>query len=56
MTTLIWIRLAVAAIGFVVWAYGYRVDDPMVRWIGIAFLAVAVLLRFVPSKRTPPPA
>jgi hypothetical protein len=36
-----------------VWAYGYRVDDPPIRWVGIAFLGVAVLLRFWGRRRPP---
>ena len=41
------IKVAVAAIGICVWAYGFRIESPRVRWIGIAFLAAAVALRLV---------
>jgi hypothetical protein len=51
-----WIRLGVAAIGLLVWVYGYQADDTTVRWVGIALLAVAVLLRFVAPRRRPPEA
>lgn len=54
MTTLTWVRFAVVVAGILVWAYGYRADDAMIRWVGIALLAVAVLLRFWPGR--PPPA
>jgi hypothetical protein len=47
-------KLALAAIGLVVWGYGYRVDDPALRWVGIAFLAAAVLLRFWRGRPRPP--
>ena len=47
-------RLAIAAVGVVVWAYGYQSDNNTVRWVGIALLAVAVLMRFAP-RRTPNP-
>ena len=40
------IQLALAAIGFVVWAYGARSDDTRLQWIGIAFFALATALRF----------
>jgi hypothetical protein len=53
MISMTWARFALAVVGILVWGYGYRVDDPMIRWIGIAFLAVAVLLRFVPRRRPP---
>jgi hypothetical protein len=49
-----WARFVLAAIGLLVWMYGYRVDDPAVRWAGIATLAVAVLLRFATRRRPPP--
>jgi hypothetical protein len=54
MTTLTWVRFLVAAAGLVVWGYGYRVDDATIRWAGIAFLAVAVLLRFWVRRPRPP--
>jgi hypothetical protein len=54
MTTLTWVRFVLAAIGMIVWAYGFRVDDATIRWVGIALLAVAVLLRFAPHRARPP--
>jgi hypothetical protein len=44
------IRLALALIGVLVWGYGTRVDDSDLRWMGIALLAAAVALRFVPKR------
>jgi len=32
--------------GLVVWGYGERIDDPRLRYIGIALFATATLLRF----------
>ncbi len=43
-------RTLLAAVGVVVWGYGYRVDDPQVRLAAIGILAVALLLRFVPKR------
>ena len=43
-------KLAFALVGIAVFAYGARVDDRIVRWVGIAFVVVAFLLRF--AKRT----
>lgn len=40
-------RITVAVAGMVVWAYGAREDLPAARWIGIALIAAALLLRFV---------
>lgn len=42
-----WVKLALATVGIITWAYGVREDDHRVRWLGIAFLAVAFLLRFL---------
>jgi hypothetical protein len=53
MTTLTWVRFAIGVVGILVWAYGYRVDDATIRWMGIALLAVAVLLRFWTRRRQP---
>jgi hypothetical protein len=54
MMTVTWVRFVVAASGLVVWGYGYRVDDANIRWVGIALLAVSVLLRFWPRRPRPP--
>jgi hypothetical protein len=43
-------RTVLAAIGVVVWGYGYRVDDARVRLAAMGILAVALLLRFVPRR------
>jgi hypothetical protein len=39
-------QLAFLFMGLIVWGYGQRVDDPSLRLIGIAFFALATLLRF----------
>jgi len=44
------LKLAIALVGLIVWGYGQRVEDALLRWIGIAFLAVAVILRFLPRR------
>jgi hypothetical protein len=54
MTTLSWVRFAVAVIGLVVWGYGYRVDDPTIRWVGIGLLALVLFLRFWARRPHPP--
>lgn len=53
MTALPWIKILLAVAGITVWAFGYRQDDATLRWVGIALLAVAALLRFYrPRPRT----
>jgi len=42
--------LGVAGIAIV--GYGIRADAPAIRWVGIAVLAAAALMRFV-KRRTP---
>ena len=45
-------QFAFVVMGMIVWAYGHRVDDPTVRLVGIAFFAVAFVLRFFRSSDT----
>lgn len=40
-------KVALATIGLVVWGYGFRVDSAEIRWVGIAFLAGAVVMRLM---------
>ena len=53
MTPLIQLRLALTLIGVVLFGYGVRTDDLRLRWMGIAFLAVSLALRFVRRRRRP---
>ena len=49
------VKLAVAAVGVAIWVYGYSADNDRIRWIGIAVLAVSLLMRFFhPRKPTSP--
>jgi hypothetical protein len=41
------VKLAIAVVGIITWAYGVREDDHRVRWLGIALIAAAFLLRFL---------
>ena len=50
MSGLSQLKLGIALAGLILWGYGARVDEPWLRWTGIAFLAVAAVLRFL----TPP--
>ena len=50
MTRYTQIKLALAAIGLLVWAYGFRANDPTIRLIGIIFLALSVILRLLPKR------
>jgi hypothetical protein len=47
-------QVAFLIMGLIVWAYGQRIDDPTVRLVGIAFFAVAFVLRFFRSSDTRP--
>ena len=50
MTRLIITRIVVTLIGIAVWGYGQRTEQPQVRIVGMAILAVALLLRFAPKR------
>jgi hypothetical protein len=53
MTALTRAKLALALVGLILWGYGVRAESVALRWTGIGFLALAVLLRFWP-RRVPP--
>ena len=55
MSAITSIKLALVAVGILVWAYGVRVDDRTITWIGIAFLVAAFLLRFLGRRRSAGP-
>ncbi len=45
------LKLGLAVVGIVLFGYGIRADDERLRWAGIAFLAVAAILRFVGRRK-----
>lgn len=53
MSTVTSVKAALVVVGILVWAYGVRVDDRMLTWIGIGFLVAAFLLRFLGRRRPP---
>jgi hypothetical protein len=50
MSKYLTLKVALAVIGVLLFGYGMAADDPTIRWIGIAFLAAAVLTRFLPKR------
>ena len=48
------LRLGLGIIGLILWGYGVRAENSMLRITGIAFLAVALALRFWRRKARPP--
>ncbi len=48
------VQLGLMGVGLVVWASGQRTDDARLSLAGIAFFAVAFVLRFM--KKQPPRA
>ncbi len=64
MNSFVRLKLALVAIGLIIWAWGYRADDSFLRMAGIVVLLIAFLLRFVgrrprgraaPEDWPPPP-
>ena len=56
MSALTQLKLGLVFIGLVLFGYGVRTETEQTRWIGIAFLAAAAVLRFVgprSSRRGP---
>jgi hypothetical protein len=50
MKRLLLARLALTAIGIVVWGYGNATNQARFMWAGMGILAVALVLRFVPRR------
>ena len=48
-------KIACAIVGFAIFAYGARIENATVRWVGIAFVVAAFLLRFVKRRTTDEP-
>lgn len=46
MSTVNRLKLVLVVVGMLVFAYGMRADLHVIRWIGIAFVALAWALRF----------
>ena len=47
-------KMTLALIAAILFGLGVRNDSPPLRWAAIAFLAAAVLLRFIDSRRSRP--
>lgn len=45
-------QIAFLIMGLITWGYGQKIDDPTVRLVGIAFFALATMLRFFRSSDT----
>ena len=43
-------RAVLAAIGVIVWGYGYRTENPRARLVAMIVLAFTLLLRFLPAR------
>ena len=46
------LKIAFALAGVGIFAYGVRSEDSVVRWVGIAFVIAAFLLRFVKKRQS----
>jgi hypothetical protein len=44
-------KLALILIAAILLAWGIRADDAALRWAGIAFLFIALILRFIKKPR-----
>jgi hypothetical protein len=43
-------KIALAIVAAILFGWGIRTDDSTLRWAGVAFLVVALALRFVQPK------
>ncbi|HEU4995895.1 MAG TPA: hypothetical protein VFT29_13815 [Gemmatimonadaceae bacterium] len=44
------VKLGLSVVGVILLLYGIRTDDARIRWIAMGFLAVSVLMRFLPRR------
>jgi protein-S-isoprenylcysteine O-methyltransferase Ste14 len=44
------VRLGLTVAGLILFGYGVHADVEWLRWVGIAFFAIVVALRFWPSR------
>jgi Ca2+/Na+ antiporter len=51
VTPLSTLRVTIAIVGILIFMWGARTQDEIVRWVGIAFLVVALVLRFLSRVR-----
>lgn len=56
MTRLTQAKLAVGLVALAIWGWGVQADDARIRWMGIALLSVAFLLRFLNPRAPDDPA
>lgn len=56
MRKLVVLKLVLGAIGCIVFLYGVRSADSRLRWVAVAFLVAAFLLRFLSRRPPKPPA
>lgn len=47
---LIMLRIILGAIGVAVWGYGYRIDEPNIRLVGMGILVLVLLMRWIPKR------
>ena len=52
MDRLTLVKVVLALAGLAVFLYGATTDQPPVRWVGVAFVVAAFLLRFFAKGRT----
>jgi hypothetical protein len=50
VTRLTVVKITLAVLGMLIVGYGIRVDEDWYRWLGIALLGIAAVLRFVGRK------
>ena len=54
MSQFLAVRLGFFAVGIIIWFIGARDHNATLRWIGIGFMIMTVLLRFI--RRPPAPS
>jgi hypothetical protein len=50
MKRLLLARLVLTALGVLIWGYGNATNQAAYMWAGMAVLAIALLMRFMPKR------
>ena len=48
------LKMGFLVVGVATWFWGYRIENPGLRWIAIGFLVASFLLRFLERGRASP--
>lgn len=55
MITILRLRIVLVVVGMLIFAWGVKLDESAVRWVGVGFVFVAWMLRFWRTRQADSP-